>query len=260
MKMFEIDRELVKVRSVTNVPEFKGEKREHGCSVKFELQTDNTILDVLEPGLRRAFYEKDNGKATTNNEGQDELPLPRQDLDLTKRKFPFVHMPLKIDKEFAGYKLVYHCGASQESEIHLAEVALSDFSVDLQKGGTVLVVFGTYSKPGADVQGLIYHMAQTPIEISLIPPAGTQGELVPADKKGSRKKSAAEKAGSSDDPFANSDLARDHTRIGGNSEPSDPAASWPFPRPGQTHNEGEPPIDDEADPDGEPNNEESEDA
>ena len=47
MKMFEIDQKLVKVRSVTNVPEFKGEKREHACSVKFEFQTDNTVLDVL---------------------------------------------------------------------------------------------------------------------------------------------------------------------------------------------------------------------
>ena len=81
MKMFEIDRALVKVRSVTNVPEFKGEKREHACSVKYELQTDNTVLDVLEPGLRKAFYEKDTGKAKVNDDGQSELSLPRQDLD-----------------------------------------------------------------------------------------------------------------------------------------------------------------------------------
>jgi hypothetical protein len=261
--MFQIDRELVKVRSVTNVPEFKGEKREHGCSVKFELQTDNTILDVLEPGLRRAFYEKDNGKATTNNEGQDELPLPRQDLDLTKRKFPFVHMPLKIDKEFAGYKLVYHCGATETSEIKLGDVALSDFSVDLQKGGTVLVVFGTYSKPGADVQGRIDHMAQTQIEISLIPPEEKQQELAPADKKGSRKKTAAEKAGGSDDPFAGSDLAQDDTRIEGEQNALNDGA-WPFPKPGDVHGSGEAPPNEEDDgggnPDGDPIDEEQEEA
>jgi hypothetical protein len=50
--MFSIDRKLIKVRSVTNVPEFKGEKREHACSVKFEYQSDNTVLDILEPTRR----------------------------------------------------------------------------------------------------------------------------------------------------------------------------------------------------------------
>lgn len=265
MKMFEIDRQLVKVRSVTNVPEFKGEKREHGCSVKFELQTDNTVLDILEPGLRKAFYEKDNGKSTTNDEGQGELALPRQDLDLTKRKLPFVHMPLKLAKDFAGYKLVYHCGATEASEIKLGDVAVSDFAVDLQSGGTVLVIFSTYSKPGADVQGRIDHMAQTQVEISLTPPEEKQQELAPADKKGSRKKTAADKAGGSDDPFAGSDVARDHTRIEGSPSNVQP---WPFPSPSPgspgaiynaEHGFGEPPTDGEdGNPDGEPIDEESE--
>ncbi|MET3631608.1 hypothetical protein [Burkholderia sp. 572] len=205
MKMFEIDRALVKVRSVTNVPEFKGEKREHACSVKYELQTDNTVLDVLEPGLRKAFYEKDTGKAKVNDDGQSELSLPRQDLDLTQRRLPLVHMPLKLKKDFAGYRLVYHCGATEASEIKLGEVQLSDFSVDLQPGGTVLVMFSSYSKPGADVQGRIDHMAQTEVEITLLPPEEKQTDLVGKDGKNT-KKTAAEKAG--DDPFAGSDLAR----------------------------------------------------
>ena len=213
MKMFEIEQKLVKVKSVTCVAEFKGDKREHACSVKFEYQTDNTVLDVLEPGLRKAFYEKDNGKTKTDEEGQAELSLPRQDVDLTQRKLPLVNMPLKLSKELAGYHLTYHCGASEASEIRLAEVELSDFAVNLQPGGTVTVVFNAYSKPGADVQGRIDHMAQTEIEISLIAPEERQQELKPADGKGSRKKTAAEKTGGSDDPFAGSDLAQDDTKI-----------------------------------------------
>lgn len=213
MKMFEIEQKLVKVKSVTCVAEFKGDKREHACSVKFEYQTDNTVLDVLEPGLRKAFYEKDNGKTKTDEEGQGELSLPRQDVDLTQRKLPLVNMPLKLSKELAGYHLTYHCGASEASEIRLAEVELSDFAVNLQPGGTVTVIFNAYSKPGADVQGRIDHMAQTEIEISLIAPEERQQELKPADGKGSRKKTAAEKTGGSDDPFAGSDLAQDDTKI-----------------------------------------------
>ncbi|NMV36957.1 hypothetical protein [Ralstonia insidiosa] len=212
MKMFEIEQKLVKVRSVTNVAEFKGEKRDHACSVKFEYQTDNMVLDVLEPGLRKAFYEKDNGKTQTNDAGQDEMSLPRQDVDLTQRKLPLVNMPLKLTKELAGYKLTYHCGASEASEIRLAEVELSDFAVNLQPGGTVTVVFNAYSKPGADVQGRIDHMAQTEVEISLIAPDEKQQELAGTSTKGA-KKTAAEKKGGSDDPFAGSDLAQDDTRI-----------------------------------------------
>lgn len=203
--MFGIERKLIKVRSVTNVPEFKGEKREHACSVKFEYQIDNTILDILEPGLRKAFYEKDNGKPKTADDGQQEMALPREDLDLTSRKLAGVHMPLKIKKEMAGYALIYHCGASEESFIKLGDVSLSDFSLDLQPGGTVLVMFSAYSKPGADVQGRIDHLAQTEIEITLTPPTEKQADLV--DKaKAPKKKTAAEKAGGADDPFAGTDI------------------------------------------------------
>lgn len=209
--MFEIQRKLVKIKSVTNVPEFKGEKREHACSVKFEFSTDNTILEQFEPGLRKAFYEKDNGKTKTAPDGQQEMTLPREDLDLTSRKLVGVQMPLKIKKEMAGYELVYHCGASEESFIKLGEVGLSDFSFDLQDGGSVLVVFNAYSKPAADVQGRIDHMLQSEIEVSLIAPTAKQAELAPA--KTTKKKTAAEKIAEEGDPLSGSDLAQDESRI-----------------------------------------------
>lgn len=228
--MFEIDQKLVKVRAVTNVPEFKGERREHACSVKFEFTTDNTVLDVFEPGLRTAFYEKDNGKVKTADDGQQEFSLPREDVDLTSRKLIGVSMPLKIKKEMAGYELIYHCGATEQSFIKLGEVGLSDFSFDLQQGGSVLVVFNAYSKPSADVQGRIDHLAQTEVEITLRAPTAKQVDLVDEANKASkkaRKKTAAEKIAEEGDPLAGSDLAQDHTRI----DPSVPmsAEAWPFP-------------------------------
>lgn len=223
--MFEIDQKLVKVRAVTNVPEFKGERREHACSVKFEFTTDNTVLEEFEPGLRKAFYEKDNGKAKTGDDGQQELSLPRQDLDLTARKLLGIQMPLKIKKEMAGYELTYHCGATEQSFIKLGEVGLSDFSFDLQQGGSVLVVFNAYSKPSADVQGRIDHLAQTEVEITLRAPTAKQEDLVEKASR-PRKKSLEEKK--SDDPFAHSDLAQDHTRID-SAQSAGAGEHWPFP-------------------------------
>lgn len=249
--MFSIDQKLVKVRSVTCVAEFKGDRREHACSVKFEYKTDNTVLDELLPGLRRAFYERDNGKTKTGDDGQQEMSLPRQDLDLTSRKLVDVNMPLKIKKECAGYELIYHCGASEESFITLGEVALSDFSLDLQPGGTVLVVFGAYAKPEAAEQGRIDHMAQTEIEITLTPPTEKQPELTPAASGRGRKKTAAQKIAESGDPLAGSDLAQDHTRIEGTPPDGEQASrdggAWPFPGPGATHDEGEPPAEGDDD-------------
>lgn len=201
--MFDIDRKLVKVRAVTNVPEFKGEKREHACNVKFEFTTDNTVLDHFDVQLRKAFYEKDNGKAKANANGQQELSLPREDLDLTSRRLVGVQMPLKVKKEMAGYELIYHCGASEESFIKLGDVGLSDFSLDLQDGGSVLVVFSAYSKPTADVQGRIDHMAQTEIEITLRPPSVKQADLVDEASKASKGSKKKEKK--SEDPFVDSD-------------------------------------------------------
>lgn len=206
--MFEITRQLVRIKKVSNISEFHGDSREHGCSVRVEWMTGNTVLDDLEAGLRTALYEKDDGKVKPNAEGQDELPLPRQDLALTSRKLPGVIMPIKLIKEFAGYTLTYHVGASEDSEIKLTEVNLTKFAVDMQQGGTVLVGFNMYSKPDADVRGTIDHLEETEIEITLTPPQTKQAELPIAKPK---KKTRKDKE--SDDPFANSDLAQDETRI-----------------------------------------------
>lgn len=210
--MFSVDKKLMKIRSVTTVAEFKGDGREHAQNVKLEWTTDNGVLAEFDPQLRSAFYQKDDGKQRANEEGQGELSIPRQDVDLTKLRIPFLQMPIKFKKEFAGYEIVYHCGATDESCIKLSDVGLSDFSFDMKDGGTVLVVFNAYAKPNAADQGKIDQMMQVECEVSLIPPTEKQTDLtlIKAPKK---KKTAAEKIAEEGDPLAGSDLAQDETRI-----------------------------------------------
>ena len=209
--MFSITRKLVKINKVSGVSEFKGDGRDHGCSVKVTILLDNDILDVLCPGLRAAYYEKDSGKKKTAPDGQGEMSLPRQDLDLTSRRLLNVVTPIKFKNEMAGYALVYHRGATPESEISLTEVGLSNFSVEPHDGGSCETSFNMYQKPAAEVQGFIDHMEQTEIEITLIPPTEKQATLVPA--KTTKKKTAAEKIAEEGDPLSGSDLAQDETRI-----------------------------------------------
>lgn len=233
--MLSIEQQLMKIRSVTTVAEFKGDGREHAQNVKLEWTTDNGVLAEFDPQLRSAFYQKDDGKQKANNEGQGELSLPRQDVELTKLRIPFLQMPVKFKKEFAGYEMVYHCGASDKSNITLSDVELSDFSFDMKDGGTVLVVFNAYAKPNAADQGKIDQMMQLECEVTLTPPTEKQPQLAPA-KETKKKKTAAEKTG--DDPFEGSDLARgaangpaaaEQPATGKGKKPMDPAAAGPFP-------------------------------
>lgn len=215
MKQFEMDRTLIKIVAVTPVPEFKGEKRDHGVSVTFERLFDNTILDEFDPDLRTALYKRDTSKpgaaSGTNAEGQGEMSLPQQGIKLTARKCLSIQMPIKLKKDLTGWQIVYHRGASDASEIKAGDVKFSDFTlVDACEGGSALLRFKAYQKLPPELQGYVDHMAQTEVECTFRAPEAKQEDLVDQAKKGARsqKKTAAEKAAAGDDPFAGSDLAR----------------------------------------------------
>jgi hypothetical protein len=209
--MISFDRKLIKVKKVSAVDEFKGDKTDYGCSVRLEWVAANTILDEFDKHVRAAYYERDTGKQAASAEGQGELSLPRQDVDLTKRKCINVVTPLHFVKEFDGYEIIFHRGATEKSDIKLTEVRLDNFVGDPQEGGSVLMSCSAYMKPAAEVRGFIDHMSKTEIEITLTPPVAKQAEIkLP---KESKKKAAVDKIGTDADPFSNSDLATDETRI-----------------------------------------------
>lgn len=202
--MISFERKLVKIKKVTGVEEFKGDKRDYGCSVRIEWVAANTILDEFDKHARTAFYELDTGKPGASAEGQGELSLPRQDVELTKRKCINVVTPLHFVKELDGYEITFHRGASEKSDIKLTEVRLDDFVGDPQEGGSVLMSCNAYMKPAAEVRGFIDHMSKTEIEITLTPPVAKQAEIkLP---KESKKKAAAAKIGTDADPFHGTDI------------------------------------------------------
>jgi hypothetical protein len=209
--MLSIDHQLVRIKKVTGVEEFKGDKRDYGCSVRIEWVAPNMILDEFDRHARTAFYERDTGKPGVSAEGQGELSLPRQDVDLTKRKCVNIVTPLHFVKELDGYTIIFHRGATEKSEIKLTEVKLDDFTADPHDGGSCLMGCNAYMKPPVEQRGYIDHMSKTEIEITLTPPQATQIDLV--DKAKGKKKTAAEKIAAEGDPLAGSDLAQDDTRI-----------------------------------------------
>ncbi|KAE8757355.1 hypothetical protein FSO04_24355 [Paraburkholderia madseniana] len=229
--MFSIEQKLMKIRSVTTVAEFKGDGREHAQNVKLEWTTDNGVLAEFDPQLRSAFYQKEDGKQKSSDDGQGEFTMPLPDVELTKLRIPFLQMPVKFKKDFVGYQMVYHCGASDKSNITLSDVQLSDFSFDMKDGGTVLVVFNAYAKPNAADQGKIDQMMQTEIEITLAPPEVKQTDFVDQANKAKKpnKKTAAEKVETEGDPFANTDIPPLAEETAGEQKSRDGVA-WPFPQ------------------------------
>lgn len=227
MKQFEMDRTLIKIFAVTPVPEFKGEKRDHGVSVTFERMFENTILDEFDTDLRPALYKAEDGKAVHDDSGQGEFSMPLPDVKLTVRKCLSIQMPLKLRKDLVGWGVVYHWGATEQSDIKAGDVKFSDFTlVDACQGGSCLLRFKAYQKLPPEQQGFVDHMAQTEVECTFIAPkASEQGDLLAEDekkRKGGKKKSLAEKIKESGDPLAGSDLAQDDTRIESTAEGVEP--------------------------------------
>ncbi len=229
MKQFEMERRLIKIVAVTSVPEFRGDKRDYGCSVVFEMMFDNTILDEFDRDLRPALYRKDDGKTKTDDDGQAEMKLPVPDVKLTARKCPSIEMPIKLRKDLAGWQIVYHRGASEASEIKAGDVKFSDFQLkDACEGGSVLLRFKGYQKFPPELQGYVDHMAQTEVECTFRAPEAKQEDLVDQANKArkpAKKKTAAEKA--DEDPFANTDIPA--AQAAAAKQASREGVAWPFP-------------------------------
>lgn len=232
MKALEMERKLIKIVAVQPVAEFKGDQRDHGISVTFERNFDNTVLDEFGNDLLETLYKEEDGSPKHDKHGNGELEMPVPGVKLTARKCQWIPMPLKLRKVLEGWQIVYHRGATPQSDIKAMDVKLSDFVlVDACEGGTTPLRFKAYQKLPPELQGYVDHMAQTEVECTFRQPENTQADLVDQankDARKPRKKTAAEKAGGSDDPFAHSDLAKDHTRIDGEQN-ARTGEHWPFP-------------------------------
>ncbi|MEI5996793.1 hypothetical protein H3V53_06140 [Paraburkholderia bengalensis] len=250
--MLSIERKLVKILKVTGVDEFKGDQYDHGCSVRIQFLDTNEILDELDTHVRRAFYEKDSGKPTVDAKGQTGMSLPRGDIELTKRRMLNVETPIRFKKEFVGYTIVFHRGATETSDIKLSEVNITNISADPQDDGMCLYEANAYMKPVAQVRGYIDHMSKSEIEITLTPPSSQQPDLVDQANKAKRDGKTADAGKSEDadkqkadaaagdapkeDPFAGTDLARGKVKTdakvttkGSRKGGPQPDGSWPFP-------------------------------
>lgn len=165
MKALEMDRRLIKIVAVHPVAEFKGDQKDHGVSVTFERNFDNTILDDFGADMLTTLYKEEDGAPKIDDKGQEGFTMPLQGVKLTARKNVWIPMPMKLRKELEGWQVVYHRGATEQSDVKATNVKFSDFTlVDACEGGSCLLRFKAYQKLPPEVQGYVDHMAATEVE------------------------------------------------------------------------------------------------
>jgi hypothetical protein len=193
--MFAVQDQLAKIVSVTNVSEKHGTERVPAISVGFYLVGGGELLDYFDPSLRSTLYRKPQPKP-------GELPMEHD--GLTELRFPFMRN-LAWDRKYAGYLLRLHIGASGAEDVLLAECGLKDIRFTTQEGGSVGVNFKITAHPKDEIDhGKVATRLQQEMIITLTPP---ENYVEPG------LFSYGEQSNEGRDPFENSDLAQDDSRI-----------------------------------------------
>lgn len=229
--MLQYENVTAKITSVTPLSEKHGNKRIPAQSIILKVTLPNRRLDFFDTDLRHAYYKVPDGK-----EQQPSLGVDPDDLEgLTEKRFPWMTQDIEVERELAGYTLTIDFGLGDEkSNIELDAKKIDNFKIGIRDHGLFELSHRFIVHPETLEKGRIEELLQQEIKVKLTPPKmPEQGDLLEqSNKRGARKppkkKTAAEKVGGSDDPFANSDLAQDDTRIDGEQDARD-GAHWPFP-------------------------------
>ncbi|MEX3556559.1 MAG: hypothetical protein VB131_08520 [Burkholderia gladioli] len=188
--MFEIkDSTLAKIVSCTNVSEKHGAERVPAISVGLYIVGGGELLDMFDVALRGMLYSRPQPKP-----GELEM----EHYGLTELRFPFMRN-LVWDRNYEGYLLRFHIGATGAEDVLLAECGLKDIRFTTQEGGSVGVHFKITAHPKDDEDhGKIARRVQQEIGITLTPPDG----YIDPDLFGRPDSNASDEHR----PFAGSDL------------------------------------------------------
>ncbi|MGJ3704599.1 hypothetical protein [Variovorax sp. AFSI2.2] len=169
--------------------ELHGEEKVRAIDIAFSLTGENTLLDMIEPGLREHHYCNNALKAGQELLPGVAIPLP----NLRHSKLPTSYHYAKGEK-WRGYRFIWDWG-TDDAHVDFTDVVLANLHYEVSEGGSVTIM-GTIQYNGEelqdnDVYGELSGLAsEGEISVTLLAPA----ELIPV-KKGYR-------AGKPDTPTA----------------------------------------------------------
>lgn len=160
--------------------ELHGTEKVRAIDIAFSLTGENTLLDLIEPGLREHHYCNNALKSGQETLPDVVIPLP----NLRHPRLPTAYHYAKGEK-WRGYRFVWDWG-TEENHVDFTDVVLANLHYELSEGGSVTIM-GTIQYNGEelennDVYGELSGLAsEGEISAMLLAPA----ELLPA-KKGYR--------------------------------------------------------------------------
>ena len=154
--------------------ELHGEEKVRAIDLKFSLKGDNTLLDLIQPGLREHHFCNHAADAK-----QDSL-LPAELLPLPNLKHPNLPTTYHYQKgvKLRGYRFVWDYGM-QDEYVDFQDAVLANLQYEIFEGGTVEVT-GTIQYNGEELADNILYgelsglASEGEIYIKLIPPAVLQ--------------------------------------------------------------------------------------
>lgn len=124
--------------------ELHGEEHVRAIDLSFSLTGENTLLDLIEPGLREFHYCNKALKA-----GQK--PLPNVVVPLPNLRFPKLPLTVSYAKgeKWRNFRFIWDFG-TQEAKVDFTDVVLSNLHYELMEGGSV-TIFGTIQYNGDEL-------------------------------------------------------------------------------------------------------------
>ncbi|MBB1060385.1 hypothetical protein [Marilutibacter spongiae] len=140
-----------------------GDERELAADIKLSLRAQNTILDQLEPGLRKDIFRK------PSRGEQPDIPEIGGD-QLVAVKHPSIE-PLRLSHEFEGYEIEIAGLMDHVEPLLLVDVKLKKFVVAPLEGGSVELTFTASTNVGQDeVSELCEAFVREDVRLTVTPP------------------------------------------------------------------------------------------
>lgn len=169
--MFALEEHTAKIANVNPRAELNGNDTKLAADIKFETCIGRDLLDEFDPALRGLMFREpqtgDQPQLIDSGDGATALRMPKL-------------QPLGWDEKYPGYSLVVH-GLLDDVAI---PVELSGFTFKGLDGGSVKTSFRATCHPDADQIGHLCGLIQNDVEISLVPPAKKEPDLVDAAGEG----------------------------------------------------------------------------
>lgn len=164
--------------------------------LQFTAQATNVFLDRIDPGLRHVFCERPSGGKQEDLDSMQNTPA--------RRCGNLIEMPIKVTKEYVGYKLTIIVGTGRDaSNIEIPDCKVNKFVFDIKDGGAMPSKWRVQaSGVSAGVIGQCGVMHGKEVTITLTPPTAAEERAQAEKALAGEKKKAAEKAGKDKTPSA----------------------------------------------------------